>query len=407
MASPIRQVQNNNESNAGASPAHGDASHETSAEACQHHDWMLLKVLAEVSGDPARLRRLFDAMNSRNPRLDIVLAEPMAHVAKRAKTILELEQMLHLERTIKRVEAQPKLVVDLPHPVVPTSAVSEPSRGHASGRMPRPLDAAGPVGMQAEAPIQEPYALRLSIRSFLQVSAATVIGAAVFLGISGWIHWARPMASQTARANPPRLPPSEVLPGAAETVGSAQPRRIEPPPALPNKLPFPRPVSYGVYAGSNGQLIELEPLPVEVPVSRARMSAEITKPSRVTLPGDKLSFVIFRRNLANDVPAAVSARVVGRVSRAIAFVNLTAKVTPLENSWRIRDKSYEFKVSPVEGSREMFVVRPDADLPAGRYALVLSGYGYDFNVAGPITALEQCLEQTQVTNGILVTECPG
>ena len=52
-------------------------------------------------------------------------------------------------------------------------------------------------------------------------------------------------------------------------------------------------------------------------------------------------------------------------------------------------------------------VQPDAVLPAGRYALVLNGYGYDFTVAGPITALEQCLEQTQVTNGILVAECPG
>ena len=81
-------------------------------------------------------------------------------------------------------------------------------------------------------------------------------------------------------------------------------------------------------------------------------------------------------------------------------------MTPLESSWRIRDKSYEFKVSPIEGNREMFVAQPDGVLPAGRYALVLNGYGYDFTVAGPITAPEQCLEQTQLTNGILVTECP-
>ena len=105
-------------------------------------------------------------------------------------------------------------------------------------------------------------------------------------------------------------------------------------------------------------------------------------------------------------PPSVSARVVGRVSRAITFVNLRAKVTPLESSWRIRDKAYELKVSPIDGSREMFVIQPDAVLPAGRYALVLNGYGYDFTVAGQITAPEQCLEQTQAMNGLLVTECP-
>ena len=249
--------------------------------------------------------------------------------------------------------------------------------------------------------------MRLSIRSSLQVCAATVIGVTVFLGISAWVHWVRPAATHSARVSPPRLPPSEIRTGTVETVGSAQPRRIEPPPPLLNGLPFPLPVGYGVYAGSNGQLTELEPLPVEVPGSRARVSAEITRPSRVTLPANTLAFVVFRQNLANDVPATVTARVVGRVTRATAFVNLKAKVTPLEASWRIRDKSYELKVSPVDGSSEMFVVQPDVVLPAGRYALVLNGYGYDFTVAGPITALEQCLEQTQVANGLLVTECPG
>ena len=55
----------------------------------------------------------------------------------------------------------------------------------------------------------------------------------------------------------------------------------------------------------------------------------------------------------------------------------------------------------------MFVVQPDAVLPAGRYALVLNGYGYDFTVAGPITAPEQCLEQTQVVNGVVVDGMSG
>ena len=417
MTSPIRQVEDDSELTVGASPTHREmkgtlqgtsqeAYQEASQAASQDSDSILLKLLSEASRNPAILRRLLDAMASRSPRLDIVLAEPIAQVTRQARTIFELEQMLHLERTIKRVEMQPPPLAGMPHPAGRRPVREMPPQG-APDRLPRPGDAAGPIGMEAEAPIQGSNAMRLSIRSLLQVCAATVIGASIFLGISASVHWVRKAATHTARVSPPRLPPGEILAGATETVGYAQPRRIEPPPATHNSLPFPLPVSYGIYAGSNGQLTELEPLPVEVPAARARLSAEITRPSRVTLPADKLAFVVFRQNLANDVPAAVSARVVGRVTRAAGLINLKAKVTPLEGSWRIRDKSYELKVSPVDGSREMFVVQPDAALPAGRYALVLNGYGYDFTVAGPITALEQCLEQTQVTNGLLVTECPG
>lgn len=49
---------------------------------------------------------------------------------------------------------------------------------------------------------------------------------------------------------------------------------------------------------------------------------------------------------------------------------------------------------------------PEFVFPPGRYALVLNGYGYDFTVAGKVTAPEQCLEQTQITDGVVVTECP-
>ena len=84
------------------------------------------------------------------------------------------------------------------------------------------------------------------------------------------------------------------------------------------------------------------------------------------------------------------------------------KLSLIEGSWRIRDKSYEFQVSPLENNREMVVIQPSPDFvfPPGRYALVLNGYGYDFTVAGPITAPEQCLEQVQVVDGIVVSECP-
>ena len=55
----------------------------------------------------------------------------------------------------------------------------------------------------------------------------------------------------------------------------------------------------------------------------------------------------------------------------------------------------------------MIVIKPDPDfvLTPGRYALVLNGLGYDFTVAGPITAPEHCLEQVDTLNGAMLSEC--
>jgi len=41
----------------------------------------------------------------------------------------------------------------------------------------------------------------------------------------------------------------------------------------------------------------------------------------------------------------------------------------------------------------------------GRYALVLKGQAYDFNVAGQITDPKQCLERMAATNGQFYSEC--
>ena len=85
-------------------------------------------------------------------------------------------------------------------------------------------------------------------------------------------------------------------------------------------LPFPLPKTYGVYAGSVGQLIELTQLPLKVPDARIPVSAEITNPSQAVAPNGKLSFVVFRRDLVNNAPQTVSVRVVARVAREMKFV---------------------------------------------------------------------------------------
>ena len=191
------------------------------------------------------------------------------------------------------------------------------------------------------------------------------------------------------------------------TVGNIASTPASAPPATQQALPFPLPKTYGIYAGSNGQLTELEPLPIRMPDHRVRLSAEIRTPSQATVASGRLSFVAFRRELLNSAPQTVSVRVVARVARAMRFADGKAVYSPVEGAWRIRSNAYELKVSPVEGQREMVVIQPDPGFvfPAGRYALVLNGYGYDFTVPGQITAPEQCLEQAAMLNGTVLSEC--
>jgi hypothetical protein len=183
---------------------------------------------------------------------------------------------------------------------------------------------------------------------------------------------------------------------------------VQPKPEPKPLLPFPLPKTYGVYAGSNGQLVELDQFPIKIPDPRVLLSAEVTKPSTTTVAGDNVAFLVFRRDLVNSAPQTVSVRVVASVKRAMKFVDGKPVVRPIEGSWRIRAKSYDFKVSPLEFNREMILIQPDPGFvfPAGRYALVLNGFGYDFTVVGPVTAPEQCLEQVEIVNGSVLSECP-
>jgi hypothetical protein len=272
------------------------------------------------------------------------------------------------------------------------------------------------------APIQRPpYQGRSGLASFAQLIAASVIGVVLYIGISGWVYLGRHPA--TAPGNPAAPPPPPVQQQAAasqpdgrqaanqvqgQVQGQSQ-QSVAMPPIEPQPiLPFPLPRTYGIYAGTPGQLHELEALPIRVPDPRVLASAEITKPGRPPIPGDSLAFVVFRRDLVNSAPQTITVRVVARVERTTKFVNGKPSVVPVEGVWRVRSKAYEFKVSPLEGRNEMIVVQPNPGFvfPPGRYALVLNGLGYDFTVAGNVTAPEQCLEQVEIVSGSVLAECP-
>ena len=73
--------------------------------------------------------------------------------------------------------------------------------------------------------------------------------------------------------------------------------RCEPPSSASCERPG-RPVvseanSYGLFVASNGKLKRLETMRMRVPDTRIALGGLITKPSPVTLPDGKLSFIAF------------------------------------------------------------------------------------------------------------------
>jgi hypothetical protein len=139
------------------------------------------------------------------------------------------------------------------------------------------------------------------------------------------------------------------------------------------------------------------------------MSTPIRTASRTTLPDGRVAFIVYRRDVASSAPDRVAVRVIAKVMRAMTFDTTgQAKTTDVEDSWTIRNLSYEFRVAPLSEGSEMLVLRPenpDFLFPAGRYGLVIKGQAYDFTVAGPITEAAQCLENVKAANGTFYSEC--
>jgi len=174
-------------------------------------------------------------------------------------------------------------------------------------------------------------------------------------------------------------------------------------------LGFPLPSVYGIYAVSGGRLHELEPLVGRVPDQRVFMSTPIKTPSRTVLPDGRAVFIIYRRDAANGAPERVSVRVIAKVLRAMTFnAARQGSTTNVQDTWTIRNISYDFRVAPLGEGSEMLMIRPESEdfvFPAGRYGLVIKGQAYDFTIAGPITEPAQCLEGIKAENGTFYSEC--
>src|SRR5262252_5372119 len=176
----------------------------------------------------------------------------------------------------------------------------------------------------------------------------------------------------------------------------------------PQPLGFPLPTVYGIYAVSGGQLFELEPLVGRVPDQKVFMSTPVKTASRTVLPDGRAVFIIYRRDAATGAPERVSVRVIAKVLRAMTFNAGQASTMNVQDTWTIRNISYDFRVAPLGEGSELLIIRPESEdfvFPAGRYGLVIKGQAYDFTIAGPITEPAQCLEGIKAENGTFYSEC--
>ena len=241
----------------------------------------------------------------------------------------------------------------------------------------------------------------------IQLIVAVVLGVAIFAAIDGrstlsllGLHRLAAGKCHAANVNNGEQTASP------DGKNLAAPAKVASRPGMPN---IPMPSAYGIYAVSNGQLTELDLLPIKVPDQRVAISAPISTPSRAHLPIGQLEFVVYRRDLASDAPDRVAVRIVAQVMRALTFNSAgKPKVTKVDNSWVVRGNSYQMRVAPVPDNPEMILIRPEHAefiFPAGRYALVLKNVAYDFTLDGPITDTAHCLERTDALNSPIYSEC--
>lgn len=230
------------------------------------------------------------------------------------------------------------------------------------------------------------------------------VAATVIAGVFAALVYLQPKLRSAQQALVSGTPPAEAAAAAVPVVpaeiAAAKARLGD---ALKSPS-VPLPTYYGIFAVSDGQLFELEPLLIRAPDQRINISAIFNTESQTILPNGKVQFVVFRRDLTANAPNRVSTRVVAKV-RIVPGDGKPAT----ENSWAIRNIiAHDFRVAPVMDNPEMLAIKPESEgftLSPGRYALVLRGQAFDFTVAGPVTDGNQCIEQIQASNGLFYTQC--
>jgi hypothetical protein len=369
---------------------------------------ILQQMIRSVENDPARMRVAIYEFARARLKIDSAWADK----AERERLRIALETAIRgvEDFSLRRAELEMLPAPERRTEVMPIESVDASAHSIVTAANPlAPVTIRGDEIIEQVAVSLPPSVSRAAkVRSaFLAVIAAVVViffGAAIGLaykrqGVASFQgYWSAPqpsVPSATAQPHPPAQAgtPSDSVHAIAST-------------PLPT---FPLPSDYGIYALSDGKLIELHALPTRVPDKRIAISTPIDQPSRTVLADGRVKFIVFRRDLAGDAPDRIEVRVVARVVRAISFdASGKPKLDRVSDTWNIRSIAHELRVRPIPRNPEMLLVqseKPEFALPAGRYVLVLKDQGYDFTVAGAVTDTAQCLERTDAANGIFYSQC--
>ena len=366
---------------------------------------MLARVIGSIENDPAQLRNAVYELARIKLEREVWQRHPPLSMAEIRHLMLSLDTAINCVESVSLRHDESRALRSLDRLI--ESSGTRPNHSISNERKPvLTFDQSLPaISDTTRVSTRIPFAARVARQTLpsgfrsrsvqlLAGSSVVVFGLAVYLVLQRPFGFSGPQISTLVEANP----------SASQKVDSAVPS-----PAIRQQATaWPIPVTYGVYAISEGQLNELEPLGFRVPDPRVFMSTTIKRPSRTNLPDGRVMFIVFRRDIATTAPDRVTVRVIARIARAMTFNSTGSAVTPLNEEWTMRSTSYELRVAPVIEQPEMVLFRPenpDFAFPAGRYALVLKGQAFDFTVAGPITEAAHCLERTEAANGTFYSEC--
>jgi hypothetical protein len=365
---------------------------------------VLSRVIESANADPAQLRNIvYELARVKLQREVLQRVNPLEtkHLARALESAIERVETVHSKHdNLKAIQSLDRLTDSSEDSVKPRN------RGLVINQTSPILDANHSCSIRETGTCRAPGRAWLWPGAAPLLRAATVVIFAVVVSVV-MDHQFDLLGSRALQSVAPVVQKIERVGSkqVTQTPGQASPTTTPP----PKSFGFPLPSVYGIYAVSGGRLQELESLVGRVPDQRVFMSTPIRTPSRTVLPDGRVEFIVYRRDTANNVPDRITVRVIAKILRAMTF-NMAgqASMTNMEDSWTIRNVSYDFRVAPLGENSEMLVIRPenvDFVFPAGRYALVIKGQAYDFTVAGPITEAAQCLESVNAANGTFYSEC--
>jgi hypothetical protein len=385
---------------------------------------VLSRMIGSVEKDPALLRGTIYEL----ARVKLLEQFGREDVKEVDRLVTALETAIEgVEAFTQQEEAVRSLIAPLPHPKKLTNSQTQIIAPDANARPPLWLNAKVPARVTTLALRQPRQDARadddamaeiLTKRSRPHALAFTARLVAVFClaGLAGFaaMSWPRLRSFvgvvRTAAESPAGVRPKVNPTSSSTATDGLKAPTLEAAQAAPGPSPL-LPTTFGIYALSDSQLQELKQLAAKVPNPRVAVSVAINTPSETTIPGGDAKFIVFRRDAATNAPDHAEVRVVAKVTRAMGVDSAgKVNVSQTQDIWVIRNISFPYKIGPVKDHPEMFQVQPEAadfSLPAGRYALVLKGQGFDFTVAGPIKDGRQCLERLDAANGAFYSLCPG